>query len=107
MALSFASRGFYQGIPVFPSPQKPVSANSSWLNSQVSPSPGKINFFLGGGGGTLPVVFLGGEGEGRGERGDTIRAEVSLCMAFSVYKVFHMACLSKHQLPVSDRQAKC
>ena len=72
----------------------------------MSPSPSKISFFfLGGGGGRLPVVFFGGEGEGRGERGDTIRAEVSLCMAFSVYKVFHMACLSKHQL--SDRQAKC
>ena len=63
-----------------------------------------------GGGERLPVVFFGREGGGRGERGggergDTIRAEVSLCMAFSVYEVFHMACLLKHQL--SDRQAKC
>ena len=51
------------------------------------------------------MVFFGGGGGGRGERGDTIRAKVSLCMAFSVYEVFHMACLSKHQL--TDRHAKC
>lgn len=68
----------------------------------MSPSPSKISFFFGGGREITGSFFGGG---GRGERGDTIRAEVSLCMAFSVYKVFHMACLSKHQL--SDRQAKC
>ena len=64
--------------------------------------------FFWSGGITGSFFWPGGgreRGEGRGERGDTIRAEVSLCMAFSVYEVFHTACLSKHQL--SDRQAKC
>ena len=61
----------------------------------------KLVFFWGGG--AITSSFFGGGG--RGERGETVRAEGSLCMAFSVYEVFHMACLSKHQL--SDRQAKC
>ena len=35
LVLSFASRGFYPGIPVFPSPQKPASANSSLIWNQL------------------------------------------------------------------------
>ena len=78
----------------------------------MSSSPSKISFFffLGGGGGravTGSFFWPGGgrvRGEGRGEIPYEQRF-LSACMAFSVYEVFHMACLSKHQL--SDRQAKC
>ena len=39
MVLSFASRGFSPGTPVFPSPQKPAFPNSNSTRNQVDEEP--------------------------------------------------------------------
>ena len=39
LVLSFAPRGFSLGIPVFPSPQKPIFPNSDATRNQVDEEP--------------------------------------------------------------------